>query len=132
MNTLFNQPAPDHAPPSSHTAPETARAASVASSRANDPPTSREAAQRHEASGRASCNRERLLAEVCRGPGRTAGELVRFLQGIDHVEACRRLPELEAAGLVEPRGKRKCNERGSTMREWWATAAGMEAGPKRG
>lgn len=112
--------------------PEPPRAASVAPSRSTDPETSRIAARRHEASGQATCNRERLLNEVCRGPGRTAAELCQRLDGIDQIEASRRLPELRDKGLVESRDPRECRVKGSRMMTWWATEAGLKAGPKRG
>lgn len=127
---LFTQAAPE--PPQARPAPEPPRAASVASSRATDPPTSRKAAQAHERGGKAELHRERLLNEVCTGPGRTAVELAQRLDGIDRHEASRRLPELRDRGLVESRDPRKCSIKGTSMVTWWATAAGLEAGPKRG
>lgn len=127
---LFTQAEPK--PPQAHTATEPPRAASVASSRATDPPTSRKAAAAHERGGKAELNRERLLNEVCVGPGRTAVELAMRLDGIDRHEASRRLPELRERGMVESRDPRKCSVKGTSMVTWWATAAGLEAGPNRG
>lgn len=127
---LFTQTHPE--PPQGQRATETLRASSVASSRATDPLTSRDAAERHEAIGAASCNRDRLLVEVCRGPGRTAAELCQRLDGIDPWESNRRLADLRNLGLVESRDPRACGVKGSKCMTWWATAEGMKAGPKRG
>ncbi|MFI4861753.1 MAG: hypothetical protein ACIAXF_13865 [Phycisphaerales bacterium JB063] len=126
------QPAPDAAPSPRRATESPRKPAPVASSRATDPETSREAAERHEASGRAFCNRERLLAEVCAGPGRTAAELANWLKGIDQIEVSRRLPELRELGLIESRDPRKCSIKGSRMMTHWPTEAGRKAGPKHG
>lgn len=123
---LFADTQPQHPQEST----ERPRAASVASARTTDPQTSRDAARRHEASGNATCNRERLLNEVCRGPGRTAAELCQRLDGIDPWESNRRLADLRNAGLVESHTPRECSIKGSKCMTWWATAEGREAGPK--
>lgn len=114
--------------------PEPPRAASVAPSRSTDPETSREAGERHERSGKAEQNRQRLLAEACYGPGRTAAELASRLDGIDAWEANRRLPEIRDQGLMDsPRERaRECSVKGSKCLTWWPTEAGLKAGPKRG
>ena len=102
--------------------------------RTSDPPTSREAAQKHESSGKLSANCVLILELLRKHPQSTYAELydratpeVKFELG-DPVEIARRLPDLEKAGkaktLLGPMGqalKRKCRINGTSMRVWEAT-----------
>jgi DNA-binding transcriptional ArsR family regulator len=92
----------------------------VASSRATDPTTSKEAAERVEASGAADCQRAKCLAVVRATPGMTACEIAEAA-GIDRYAASRRLPELRKAGLVVNGLDRKCSVRGTNQMTWFAT-----------
>jgi hypothetical protein len=89
-------------------------------SRATDPPTSLAAAYKHEVTGRADSNRRIILDQLQRQDGQTGHELG-VSTGLGQVECCRRLPELEKAGLVKAcDSDRPCTvKRESKQRRWW-------------
>lgn len=102
--------------------------------RATDPPTSHEAAAKHEAKGLTELNRERcvdavkdlywasVLVNGRDAGGPTAAEVAEYLEDpkIDYHEAARRLPEARKLGLiktVEGR-RRKCKVTGNNAQTW--------------
>lgn len=116
--TLFNQNPSDN-PNDDHPAVIYAR------SRKDDPETSREAAAAHENSGKAQSHREMILEALHEADGLTAGEIANQCGNVfTHVEACRRLPELQKQGRVEPGKKRKCGAQHTEMRVWSLTKEG--------
>jgi hypothetical protein len=90
-----------------------------ASSRRDDPETSRKAAEkiRPHASGHA----EKILAVMRGRPPMTAVEIAARCDGLDRYQVSRRLPQMERAKLVERRAARECSVReGSEMLTWAA------------
>jgi predicted HTH transcriptional regulator len=88
----------------------------VARARNADPWTSHAAAREVEQQGAAQNQRAKCLDAVRSHPGRTSFECAVFA-GLDRYQAARRLPELEADGLVmkgEP-----IKVRGRWMVTWW-------------
>ena len=84
-----------------------------AMSRRTDPDSSRQAARRHEQSGRLDSDRWRVLEALRRNPGASSKELA-AREGLDRHMVARRLPDLERAGLV----RRDCDGKGDTR--WYA------------
>lgn len=71
-------------------------------SRRTDPDTSKAAAAKHNASGKAKRHRELILDALAKRDGQTGHELG-VTTGLGQVECCRRLSELETERAVEPR-----------------------------
>ncbi len=67
--------------------------------RRNDPLSSHDAANEHERSGGAQCQRDQVLKLVCRFPRSTSKELSSYGRVERHMVA-RRLPELEREGRI--------------------------------
>lgn len=86
-----------------------------------DPVTSDMAAERIEASGRATAQRRAVMAAVLAHPGCTSAELAGFAR-MDRHAAARRLPELRKAGLVRNPGRRTCSVAGILAVTWEAVA----------
>lgn len=102
--------------------------------RNTDPETSRDAAKKHAAKG-LSERRRQVLSLVREFPGSTQGELARmFFHKYGgsirpqfnelSITVCaatphKRLPELEALGLVRRGDKRKCWDSGYDCATWW-------------
>ena len=86
--------------------------------------TSTLARVKHEASGKATCNRQLVLKLVEAYPDSTAVELFRlanvtgFGGGLSRHEISRRLPELRRAGLVCNGEARKCQVSGTKQMTW--------------
>lgn len=102
QTTLFDDPLPPHA-----------------LSRRSNPETSREAAERHEASGRRASNQQTILRALRAHQGRTAAELGEAT-GLGQHECARRLPELLRSGAVQVGPARCCTVKGSRQRTWFA------------
>ena len=90
-------------------------------------PTSVIARDRHESTGNAESNRQRVLRLVRAHPGCTAVELHAEQRDIidghqlDRSEVSRRLPELRAAGQVRAGESRMCRIKpGREMLTWYA------------
>lgn len=90
-----------------------------AQARRTDPATSHEAARQVEASGVASHQRERCLAEVRRLSGQTAAEIA-DRTGLERHVPSRRLPELRRQGLVRNGAARTCNVCSTRQMTWIA------------
>jgi CRP-like cAMP-binding protein len=88
-----------------------------AASRKTNPATSRTAARRHEAKGKAASNRHACLEALCAASGSTAAEIAQ-LAGLERHEASRRLPELRRAGLVKNGPARVCRVTGNLSLTW--------------
>lgn len=86
--------------------------------RRTDPHTSREAARGHRNRGTKQAHRERVWTALVARPGGTAGEYGERT-GLGHVEAQRRLSDLERAGYAEKGAARTCETKGSRMKTWW-------------
>jgi predicted ArsR family transcriptional regulator len=74
--------------------------------RTSDPVSSSAAAIEHASSGHRASQKETILRVLIAHPGSTASELAAFC-GLSNVQICRRLPDLEAEGLVSPGPVRK-------------------------
>lgn len=92
-------------------------------SRAADPATSKAAADSAAASGRASSQREAVLAAVRAAPGRTSDELAAGM-GVGRHMVARRLPELERLGLVRRGEARASRVGGRAGLTWWPAEGG--------
>lgn len=94
----------------------------VASARCGDPLPSLEAAERHERSGAARTNRERVLEVVRAFPGLASSEIA-VIAGLERHEAARRLPEVAARGWIKQEGTRTVAVEGGGVRSlgvaWW-------------
>jgi hypothetical protein len=94
----------------------------VARSRKMDPVSSRTAAARALAAGTIERHRGVILAALRKqGPAGKDGIASRCR--LDGVEVCRRLSEMQRAGLVELTGNMVPSARGNPEREWRAVAA---------
>jgi hypothetical protein len=95
----------------------------------NDPDTSGEAADAHEASGRRDRHANLVFALVQAHPGSTAVELWDRAQPEvkaelkERHEVSRRLSDLRAAGFVVQGEKRRCSVKGTTQVAWYDAAA---------
>ncbi len=89
-------------------------------SHAEDPYTSDLAAEQLVRSGRHKSIKAAVLAALREHNGSTSGELGRYL-GRDWLYAARRLPELEAEGLVKKGPPRLCEFKRSKCVTWWVT-----------
>ena len=87
-------------------------------SHSHDPLTSDLAAEQLRRSGRHKNIKAAVLAALRQHDGSTSGELGRWL-GQDRLYAARRLPELEAEGLVKKGEARVCGFKGSKCVTWW-------------
>lgn len=87
--------------------------------RAADPVTSHEAADRVEANGAANTQRATVLRQVRLAPGSTASEIARAIGHATNHVSCRRLPELEAKGLVRRGTPRVCHVTSFRAATWW-------------
>jgi hypothetical protein len=87
--------------------------------------TSTLALARHEASGKATCNRQIVLRLLTDNPGMTAVELWRvanttgFGSGLTRHELSRRLPELRKVGLACNGAARVCEVAGTKQMTWY-------------
>ncbi len=82
--------------------------------RSRDPITSKLAASSAKDLQRAHC--DEILAALRAGPrGKSA---IAASTRLDHVQVCRRLPEMERAGLVAPTGRTVMSTAGRAEREW--------------
>jgi len=86
--------------------------------RRNDPDTSKQAAARVHEFAAGHCA-EILAALKRHGPA--SPERIAELTGIDRVAVCRRLPEIERAGLARPTGETVPTLSGRSQRVWAAT-----------
>lgn len=86
--------------------------------RETDPETSHFAAEEVTASGRRATQQHSVLAAVRANPGRTSLELAEVMRS-DRYMVARRLPELEAAGLVWKGPARKCVVGNRMAVTWW-------------
>lgn len=91
-----------------------------AAARATDPDTSHKAARQVEASGKATTQRDRILAVMARLPHtrHTAGEIARELKDIDRHTVSKRLPELWKSGAIDKCEPRRCTAHGTEMMTW--------------
>ena len=85
--------------------------------RTTDPITSHEAAQQHEASGKAESHRRVIYAYILIAPGSTSAEIAAAI-GIERHAAARRCPEIEQAGLIVKGPSRKCRVNGTQAVTW--------------
>jgi len=85
-------------------------------SRRTDPQTSRIAASRLVASGRADAHRALIVDAIRRRPGTTYRQIAE-LTGLEPVAVGRRLVEVERLGLARA-GEARDTE-GRAMRTWW-------------
>jgi hypothetical protein len=91
---------------------------------ANDPASSRHAADRHTRSGKRTRNADLVLALVKVYPRKTANELWELAsdgdkaQLGDYYEVRRRLDDLRDAGKIRVHDERKCTVKGSLMQTW--------------
>jgi len=85
--------------------------------RNTDPPTSHEAAESVERSGRAASQRHLCLLEVWKRPGSTAAEIA-ARTGLERHVPSRRLPELREAGQVKNGPQRICTVTGNPSMTW--------------
>lgn len=92
--------------------------AGPAASRRSDPPTSRQAADGVERSGRAAQQREAVLSRIRGRHGQTSAEVAAAL-GMERHAPARRLPELREAGLVRMGVPRVCEVTGRQCVTWW-------------
>jgi hypothetical protein len=76
--------------------------------RRSDPPTSRLAAEEITRSGTRAIQRQAVLELVRAHPRSTSLELARHSR-LDRFSIARRLPELEAMGMVRKCGQRECS-----------------------
>jgi CRP-like cAMP-binding protein len=84
--------------------------------RRHDPPTSRIAAERLVASGRADAHRRLIVDAIRRRPGTTYRQIA-DMTGLEPVAVGRRLVEVERQGLAKA-GEARAVE-GRLMRTWW-------------
>ncbi len=89
-----------------------------ARARHTDPDTSREAARKHNHSGKSRVNRSLVLEAVSQRPGYTAAEYG-VITELGHHEAQRRLSDLHKDAAVRKGQKRGCQVKGSQMLTWW-------------
>lgn len=89
--------------------------------RNTDPPTSHEAAEQVEASGRAASQRHLCLLEVWKRSGQTAAEIAAAAGLKRHVPS-RRLPELRQVGQVKNGPARICGITGNSSFTWLLNA----------
>ncbi len=87
--------------------------------RTNGPDTSKEAAERVVASGKADSQRNRCLMVVTKFPNLTAAEIAGKM-GVDKHTPGRRLPELREAGLIKNGPVKICSVKGTTCWTWEA------------
>jgi len=85
-----------------------------------DPDTSRENAERIEASGRAATLRAKVLAFFEGGGEATADEVAEAMQQ-PYRAIQPRLSELRTKGLIEPTGERRIGSGGGTAHVWRKT-----------
>lgn len=88
-------------------------------SRATDPSSSAEAAERHVASGRNATQKIAVLEALRAHPGATSAELARSMK-VDRYITARRLPDLERDGRVTRIGERTCRVDGTPAVIWKA------------
>lgn len=91
------------------------KALSAPKARKTDPSTSKEAAER--IMPRLGKSLEAVYSSLKRYRNVTSRELAN-MSGLDRYEVARRLTELEAAGLAERSGKRKCTVQGWNAIVW--------------
>lgn len=94
--------------------------------RATDPQTSHAAAQRVLESGRWRSQRDAFTLLVRSLPGLTSAELARASGRWDRYVAARRLPELEADGVIRRGDARKCTAHGTDAVTWWPVEGQQE------
>ncbi|HOD84860.1 MAG TPA: winged helix-turn-helix domain-containing protein [Phycisphaerae bacterium] len=85
--------------------------------RRTDSPTSHQAAEEVEASGRAASQRHLCLIEVWKTPGKTAAEIA-VAAGLERHVPSRRLPELRKAGQIVNGPERLCTVTGNLSMTW--------------
>ncbi len=107
-------------------APPSPRSDAGPYSHREDPYTSDLAAEKLQRSGRHKGIKAAVLAALRAHDGSTSGELGRYL-GRDWLYAARRLPELEAEGLVQKGEPRLCGFKGTKCVTWWVTETGRRA-----
>jgi CRP-like cAMP-binding protein len=95
-----------------------------------DPETSHQAAREITASGLRATQARKVLAAVAAHPGRTSAELAE-LAGLSRYTTARRLPELEAHGLVRRGPARRSVTSdpatdGALGLTWWAVTVQTE------
>jgi hypothetical protein len=118
--SLFGDPV-EAAGPYRETVPDVRATAAL-----GDLDTSRQAAERMNASGATGRNAAVVLALVCRHPGSTSVELFEaqgFGSDLDRHEISRRLADLERAGRVHKGPVRDCRVKLTPMVTWHATEA---------
>lgn len=93
--------------------------------RKSDGVTSHAAANEVTRSGQRARQQHAVLTLVRRYPNHTSNELSRY--GVDRYAIARRLPELEAAGLIERGHPRRCEVSGKLATTWAATVKGERA-----
>jgi hypothetical protein len=94
--------------------------AAQARARRSDPESSKEAAQRANASGSVKANVQRVIDLVWVKPGCTSRELAEIQNaGLDRYEIARRLPDAEELGAVRKGAKRKCRVARTSAVTWW-------------
>ena len=84
----------------------------------SDPHTSRQAEAAITASGQRQTQAEIVLEAVNAHPGLTSAELTRHIE-MDRWQIARRLPDLEANGLVKKGKPRLCNLKRKLSVIWW-------------
>ncbi len=93
--------------------------------RSSDPHTSGAAADGHDASGGRLRHADLVMAAVVAGRGMTAAEYG-SLTGLGHIEAQRRLSDLEHAHRVRKGAARECREKGTRMVTWFPVSVAGE------
>ena len=83
----------------------------------DDPPTSKAAIAKLDASGVRMTHEQLVMAAVTRLPGRTAPEL-KEPTGLDEYQVRRRLNGLKIAGRVVRCDARKCTVKGTSHSTW--------------
>lgn len=116
---------PDSGPPSSQIEPKPLR---VARAHAADGEPAHTAARKHNRSGAAATNLDRVVKLVHALPGRTAGELAAQLDGLEYIEVQRRLSDAKRLNRLMCDGARECRVRGTRMAMWYVNPTAPAGG----
>lgn len=99
----------------------------IARSRADDPASSREAAEEMNSSGRAALQMQKAIEAVSRFPASTSAELADAV-GMDRYAMARRLPDAERSGAVLRGDFRNCRVTGRRSLTWCPVVVQGRAG----
>lgn len=85
----------------------------IARARRTDPETSRDAAKKHNATGKAHAHMDKVIAAVAAHPRKTSAELAELIDGLDLAEVRRRLSDAKRKRRVFVVGARACSVTGT-------------------